>query len=120
PFPYRSNSLADPMRRVSCGSLRSRSECPPGSRGSREAPSRLCRSSGTDFRPQVREPVHRVILEARTVRQEKFPDLLEVLDREHALGLPSAPEEAISVPQSLGEAVKRALRSAHRGVWLSQ
>src|SRR6266480_1444351 len=67
----------------------------------RSALAALPATSGTDFRPQVREPVHRVILEARAVRQEKFPDLLEVLDREHALALPSAPKEDLSVHEFL-------------------
>src|SRR5439155_23862987 len=77
-------------------------------------------TSGTDFRPQVRCTVHRVILEARTVRQAKFPELLEVLDREHALALPSAPKEDLSVHEFLEMVGKRGLRNADRGLELPE
>src|SRR2546430_13431396 len=80
----------------------------------RSALAALPATSGTDFRPQVREPVYRVILEARTVRQEKFPDLLEVLDREHALALPSAPKEDLSVHEFLEMVGQSGLRNADR------
>src|SRR6266566_8235564 len=86
----------------------------------RSALAALPATSGTDFRPQVGEPVHRVILKARTVRQEKFPDLLEILDREHALALPSAPKENLSVHQFLEVVRQRGLRNADRGLELRE
>src|SRR5207244_12570417 len=80
----------------------------------RSALAALPATSGTDFRPQVREPAHRIILEARAVRQEKFPDLLEVLDREHALALASPATEDLSGPELLELDGQRGLRNADR------
>src|SRR6267143_963143 len=118
--PCRSSSLEDPTRRASYGNLRSRSEGPCASRDWMMHPRDAPLGSGADLRPKVREPVHGVILEAGSVRQEKFPDLLEVLDREDTLPLPPAPQEDLSVLAFLEMIRQRGFRNSDRGLELPE
>src|SRR2546425_8365689 len=72
----------------------------------------IAAGSAPELRPEVREPVDRVVVEARLVGQEELPDLLEVFDREDALPLPLRPHEQVPVHQLLEVIRQRRLRHA--------
>src|SRR5207249_9091978 len=67
---------------------------------------------GPELRPEIREAVDGVVLEARLVRQEELPDLLQVFDREDALPLPFRAEQHLSVHELLQMIRERRLRDA--------
>src|SRR5712691_5020827 len=51
--------------------------------------------------PEINEAVDRVVVEARTVREEELPHLVEILDREDALPLPLRAKEEVPVQELL-------------------